>query len=172
MTMTSQLTSSRSLDGKGRARINQYELYETLGKGSYGLVKTCTDIDTLQVYAVKIIPRCQYKPLFFGYSGQTQHQVEMEMACLLKLSHKNIIGLKEIIDDPRSEKVYLVMDFCQNGTLHDKLEETESGLPEPQVKTYFRSLISAIHYCHEVQNIAHRDIKPENLMLSDAKDSI
>lgn len=27
-------------------------------------------------------------------------------------------------------------------------------------------MISAVHYCHEVTNIAHRDIKPENMMLS------
>lgn len=33
------------------------------------------------------------------------------------------------------------------------------------MKKYFRSLLSAVHYCHEVQNISHRDIKPENIML-------
>ena len=94
----------------------------------------------------------------------------MEMACLLKMQHKNVISLREIIDDPSSEKVYLVMDFCEGGTLHSKLQATDNGLPEHQVKSYFRSLISALHYCHEVQNIAHRDIKPENLMLSDSHD--
>ena len=49
---------------------------------------------------------------------QTQSSVEMEMACLLKMQHKNVISLREIIDDPSSEKVYLVMDFCEGGTLH------------------------------------------------------
>jgi serine/threonine protein kinase len=33
------------------------------------------------------------------------------------------------------------------------------------VRLYFRQLISAIHYCHEVRKLAHRDIKPENMML-------
>jgi serine/threonine protein kinase len=28
-------------------------------------------------------------------------------------------------------------------------------------------MVSAIHYCHEVANIAHRDIKPENMMLDE-----
>ena len=62
--MTSQLTSSRSRDGRGgsgRACINQYELGKTLGVGSYGLVKKCTDLETFKVYAVKIIPRKQFK---------------------------------------------------------------------------------------------------------------
>ena len=57
------------------------------------------------------------------------------------------------------------MEFYSNGSLSDKLQKHENGLSEAEVKSYFRSLISAIHYCHEVQNIAHRDIKPENIML-------
>ena len=64
------------------------------------------------------------------------------------------------------------MDFCKGGTLLEKLDETQEGLPEAEVKDYFRSLISAIHYCHEVQNIAHRDIKPENIMLTNHKRDI
>lgn len=58
------------------------------------------------------------------------------------------------------------MDYCRGGTLLKRLNQTEFGLPEDTVKKYFRSLVSAIHYCHEVWNIAHRDIKPENIMLS------
>jgi len=52
------------------------------------------------------------------------------MASLLKMNHKNIIQLREIIDDPKSRKVYLVMDYCSKGTLLDRLEATENGLPE------------------------------------------
>ena len=89
----------------------------------------------------------------------------MEMACLLELKHKNIIALKEVIDDPHSSNVYLITEFCQGGTLHSMLELTEAGMPETEVKSIFRSLISAIHYCHEVKHIAHRDIKPDNIML-------
>lgn len=87
------------------------------------------------------------------------------MQCLTKLCHKNIIRLNEIIDDPTSRNVYLVMNLCQGGTLLEKLDKSESGLDEAQVKQYFRSLLSAIHYCLEVHNISHRDVKPENIML-------
>ena len=40
-------------------------------------------------------------------------------------------------------------------------------MPINKVKNYARQLVSAIHYCHEVVNIAHRDIKPENMMLDE-----
>ena len=55
--MTNRLTSSKSADGRGRTQINQYELGETLGVGKYGVVKVCTDLATMETYAVKIIPR-------------------------------------------------------------------------------------------------------------------
>ena len=47
----------------------------------------------------------------------------------------------------------------------DLLDEYDSGLPLEKVRIYFKGLLSAMHYCHEVKNIAHRDIKPENIML-------
>ena len=60
--LTKQLTSSRSHEGRGgRSRINQYELGERLGQGSYGTVRTSTDLDSMKVYAVKIIPRRQFR---------------------------------------------------------------------------------------------------------------
>jgi len=89
------------------------------------------------------------------------------MAVLTRLSHKNIIQLNEIIDDPSSKKVYLVMRLCEGGSLAQVLEARGSGLDEAKVKHYFRGLVSAIHYCLKVQQISHRDIKPENIMLDD-----
>ena len=34
-----------------------------------------------------------------------------------ELQHKNIIALKEVIDDPTSSQVYLITDYCKGGTL-------------------------------------------------------
>ena len=88
-----------------------------------------------------------------------------EMEILQKLVHKNVIRLWEIIDDPKHDEIYLIMDYLEGGTLQEKLQEKGEGLPENDVRKYFRELISSVHYCHEVANIAHRDIKPENMML-------
>ena len=89
------------------------------------------------------------------------------MEVLKSLVHTNIVKLHEIIDDPLKNKIYLVMDYLPGGTLADKLKDSEAGLPENEVKGYFRELISAIHYCHEVKKLTHRDIKPENMMLDE-----
>ena len=33
------------------------------------------------------------------------------------------------------------------------------------VRVYFKDLISALYYCHEVKSLSHRDIKPENILI-------
>ena len=82
-----------------------------------------------------------------------------------KLAHKHIVRLHEIIDDPMSKKIYIVMDYLSGGTLQDRISKTENGLSDEEARIYFAQLMSALHYCHEVKNFAHRDVKPENLML-------
>ena len=87
------------------------------------------------------------------------------MQCLTEIDHINIIKLYEIIDDPSTEKVYLIMDFLSGGSLYDLLDKNEDGLNIEEVRKYFKALISAVYYCHEVKKISHRDIKPENILL-------
>ena len=48
--------------------------------------------------------------------------VDHEMSILTKIDHINIIKLHEIIDDPNTDKVYLIMDYLAGGSLADKLE--------------------------------------------------
>jgi len=47
----------------------------------------------------------------------------------------------------------------------------KNGYTEDLCQRWFRQLISAVWYCHEVANIFHRDIKPDNILL-DENDNI
>ena len=87
------------------------------------------------------------------------------MTILKSLVHANIAKLHEIIDDHDTEFIYLVLDFLPGGSLAEKLSKSEGGLDEESARMLFSQLISVLHYCHEVKNLAHRDIKPANLML-------
>ena len=87
---------------------------------------------------------------------------------LKEMVHVNVTPLYEIIDDPNSDKIFLITQYLSAGSLEDRLDETvntKGGLPEEDVRGYFRQLISAIHYCHEVKDVAHRGIKPSNMMV-------
>ena len=37
-----------------------------------------------------------------------------------------------------------------------------------KIWVYFRDMVSAIHYLHEVVGIIHRDLKPENMLIDDS----
>ena len=143
-------------------KINQYKLIKTLGSGAFGTVYLCENTEDDQLYAMKVIKRCKLKSI--DAKGMVRYSVS-EMDVLKSLVHTNIVKLHEIIDDPLKNKIYLVMDYLSGGTVGQQLQKSEKGLPEEQVRLYFRQLISAIHYCHEVRKLAHRDIKPENMML-------
>ena len=42
------------------------------------------------------------------------------------------------------------MDYLPGGTLAEMLRVRKAGLAEQSARDYFRQLVSAIHYCHEV----------------------
>jgi len=57
-----------------------------------------------------------------------------EMNILMKLCHINIVRLHEVIDDPSSMKIFLVMDYLPGGTLAELLEKLYNGLELSKVR--------------------------------------
>lgn len=46
------------------------------------------------------------------------------MDILKQMVHTNITPLYEIIDDPNSDKIFIIMQYLNSGNFEDKLEET------------------------------------------------
>ena len=47
--------------------------------------------------------------------------LEKELAILKKMDHPNIVKLEEVIDDPEHDKLYLIMDYIENGAINSKI---------------------------------------------------
>jgi len=156
---------------KFHKRINQYVISKVLGCGAQSQVLLGQHKETKQKYAIKAIKQRNQSICSAGGINDTNDKIVSELEVLRNLSHKNIVKLHEFIQHPKKKKFYLVMDHLPGGTIMDALEASGVGLPVPKVREYFRQLISAVHYCHEVKNIVHRDIKPENCLL-DAKNQL
>jgi len=75
--------------------------------------------------------------------------VMAEFDALKKLNHPHIVNLHEIIDDPNLDKFYMVMDLYPGGNLDEKLQKTEHGIEEEQLRTWMRQIVSALVYCHD-----------------------
>lgn len=46
-----------------------------------------------------------------------------------------------------------------------KVKPFDEGITESDCRRYFRQLLSAVWYCHNIVHIFHRDIKPDNLLI-------
>jgi len=79
---------------------------------------------------------------------QTEEMVK-EIAILKKLNHPNIVNLVEVIDDPTTDSLLLVMEFVEGGTL--ELRQVSSGqwapLAEKDVWRYVREVLQVSQPC-------------------------
>ena len=100
----------------GNKHINNYEILDELGRGQYGKVKLGRDLHTGQLIAMKIVPRYS-KTRTLGRLGAPEDKVKKEVAILKKARHPNVVSLLEVIDDPTRHKVYIVLEFVENGEI-------------------------------------------------------
>lgn len=100
----------------GNKVINQYEILEELGRGEHGKVKLGRHVTTRQQVAVKIVQRYSKKRRL-GKLGNPEDKVKKEVAILKKARHPNVVSLLEVIDDPNRQKVYIVLEYVENGEI-------------------------------------------------------
>ena len=83
-----------------------------------------------------------------------------------KLNHPNLVSLIEVLDDPKEDSLYMVLEMCKKGVVMKVgLGETSDPYSDEQCRHWFRDLILGIEYLH-TQGIVHRDIKPDNCLLT------
>ncbi|KAI9934153.1 hypothetical protein MW887_005226 [Aspergillus wentii] len=100
----------------GNKLINQYEILEELGRGEHGKVKLGRHVETRQQVAIKIVQRYS-KRRRLGKLGNPEDKVKKEVAILKKARHTNVVSLLEVIDDPNRQKVYIVLEYVENGEI-------------------------------------------------------
>ncbi|KAL4990512.1 kinase-like domain-containing protein [Aspergillus falconensis] len=100
----------------GNKVINQYEILSELGRGEHGKVKLGRHVTTGQKVAIKIVQRYS-KRRRLGRLGNAEDKVKKEVAILKKARHPNVVSLLEVIDDPNRQKVYIVLEYVENGEI-------------------------------------------------------
>ena len=100
----------------GNKVINQYEILEELGRGEHGKVKLGQHVATGQKVAIKIVQRYSTRRRL-GKLGNPEDKVKKEVAILKKARHPNVVSLLEVIDDPNRQKVYIVLEYVENGEI-------------------------------------------------------
>ncbi|KPV76412.1 uncharacterized protein RHOBADRAFT_3235, partial [Rhodotorula graminis WP1] len=90
-------------------------------------------------------------------------KVKREVAIMKRLDHPNIVRLKEVIDDVKSRKVFMVLEFMAGGQVEWQDDNKQPTMTVDEARRTFRDVVLGLEYLH-YQGIIHRDIKPANLL--------
>ncbi|OHT14300.1 CAMK family protein kinase [Tritrichomonas foetus] len=145
-------------DEKPLKQVNQYILLHKLGFGSFAKVFLSVDENTKKTFALKRFKLYNLQHLDAGIS-----QLEREIKAMRRINHPHIIHLHEVLHIESSDTVYLVIDYCDCGSLQRILN---NPIPPPDniIKYIFHSVLQAVSYLHSL-GMVHQDIKPSNILL-------
>ncbi|KAJ7538487.1 hypothetical protein O6H91_11G050300 [Diphasiastrum complanatum] len=154
----------RSEDFDGNKTINEYVRECKLGTGSYGKVVLHRSKIDGKLYAIKIFNKSRLRKLRVAPSETALMDVQREVDIMKQLDHPNIVNLVEVIDDPESDYLYMVLEYVEGRWIFEGSGPL-GGIGESVARKYFRDAASGLMYLHS-RNIVHGDIKPENLLIS------
>lgn len=147
--------------------LGRYEVGPTLGTGLQGKVKLGTDIETGAKVALKLLDAAK-----IAARPKERTNLEREIAAMEKLSHDNVLCLREVVWDmaypkkdgtKKRDVIMIVLDLAEGGELFDFMMYT-GCFPESIARAYFQQLVAGMEHCH-ANGVTHRDLKPENLLL-------
>ena len=156
-----------------KSSINQYVYLrkkKPLGTGASSTVYLVED-SAKKKYALKVMSRSILARLDLELENQAKmfdvhSSVLVEVAILKKLQHKNLVQLHEVIDVPKSDRLYLVMEYVQGSRQGRRISQVGVFLAYDVVRRRICDVIAGLDHLHS-HSVCHRDIKPENLLLSE-----
>lgn len=117
---TDSLTATSVNKGK-QWYINQYLCYKFLGKGAFGKVCLAKDVTTNLKYALKVLNKSLLRRKRILRKGKPPtnmlENIFREIAIMKKLNHPNVLQIHEVIDDPDNDKLFMVIDYMDNGSV-------------------------------------------------------
>ena len=123
--------------------IDILTLTDLIGKGSFGDVFLTTKKGSPTLYATKVLDLSTIEKY-----GSAKDYIDKEMPILIDANHPNIIELKEI--KKKKNKIYLVMEYCNGGTLEKFLEkyqeDNKKPLSEEIVQYIMRQIVEGMKY--------------------------
>lgn len=128
-----------------------YEFLGLAGSGQYGQVYCARQRRTGQIVALKELPHGRFPT----------HALLRELRVLLMLNHPHVTRCEAL--EHAQEGRYLVLEYCEGGTLRDWLEQG-SPLPLKQVLAWIRQILLGLDHAHTA-GVIHCDVKPENILL-------
>lgn len=139
---------------------SDFEYYEKICEGAYGLVMHVKKKSTNVHYAMKV----QGKALLLHHLQQDPQRILQEMQTLASFDHPFIMPLLYAFQT--DILAVMVMPLCVYGDLGILiLNSPQRRIPLPDVMFYTAEILSALQYLHSF-GIMYRDLKPGNVLLA------
>ncbi|XP_046995602.1 serine/threonine-protein kinase MAK isoform X2 [Schistocerca americana] len=138
--------------GSAPVNMNRYITLNQLGDGTYGSVVLGQRIDTGEKVAIKRMKR--------KYYSWDEAMNLREVKSLKKLSHANVVKLKEVIRE--NDTLYFVFEYMKEN-LYQLMKDREKLFPEPVIRNMVYQVLQGLAFMHR-HGFFHRDMKPENLL--------
>lgn len=151
--------------------MNRYVTLNQLGDGTYGTVVLGHRKDTGENVAIKRMKRKYYS----WDEAMNLREVKVRMGifksafnwtkpfllqCLKKLSHANIVKLKEVIRE--NDTLYFVFEYMKEN-LYQMIKERDTHFAEATIRQILYQVLNGLAFMHR-HGFFHRDLKPENLL--------
>lgn len=138
-------------------RIEDYEVYEILGKGGFASVYRARCLGSGTFVAIKMIDKKLMQ------SSGMANRVRQEVSIHSQLKHPSILELYTFFED--ASHVYLVLELAENGELQRYLRETKKTFNEYEAASVLKQVVDGLLYLHS-HHILHRDMSLANLLLT------
>ncbi|CAJ0548883.1 Ff.00g024960.m01.CDS01 [Fusarium sp. VM40] len=141
----------------------RYDLKESIGKGHFAEVFSCTNRVTGLVYAAKVWKIERWIKASTKIEGIHSESHTLQRA--QKHSQANILRIVDLFAEYAEAKVYMVLELAPEGELFNFIV-MKQRLTEAEARKILQQIFSALEFLHGL-GLAHRDIKPENILLFD-----
>ncbi|KMT03875.1 hypothetical protein BVRB_8g188110 isoform B [Beta vulgaris subsp. vulgaris] len=134
--------------------MDRYKLLKELGDGTCGTVYKAVNRESYEIVAVK-----KMKRKFYFWEECVNLR---EVKSLRRLSHPNIIKLKEVVRE--NNDLFFIFEYMQYN-LYQIMKDRQRPFTEEEIRNFLTQVLEGLAHMHR-NGYFHRDLKPENLLVT------